>query len=68
MGRTITYIRQVNNRLFFYAESANEWVISDLSGNAETLAKLKPITQDPALISGAEALRYSMWTPCSMDQ
>ncbi|MFG4476299.1 hypothetical protein ACF0AK_08490 [Acinetobacter baumannii] len=47
-----------DNRLFFYAESANEWVISDLSGNAETLAKLKPITQDPALISGAEALRY----------
>lgn len=47
-----------DNRLFFYAESANEWVISDLSGNAETLAKLKPITRDPALISGAEAFTY----------
>ncbi|MEX0358790.1 hypothetical protein AB3Q14_16685 [Acinetobacter baumannii] len=45
-----------DNRLFFYAESANEWVISDLSGNPETLVKLKPITQDPALISGDVAL------------
>ncbi|HEM6651493.1 hypothetical protein [Acinetobacter pittii] len=58
-GTHFSLYQASDNRLYFYAESANEWIISDLSGDEKTLAKLKPINQnqDQGLISGAEALR-----------